>query len=154
MAQALIDAARSRAGKLYLGLDVSTQSTGYAVLRPSTVPPSTSEPEGLLREAGEANLVEWGCILGSSNGSKKDVVDVGIIVEEALVEVATRCRRDNGYNGRDRELSAEQGVGADGASGAWGVAVPWGLRLEGTGSYSYIRVDACTMGYYEIVPWY
>lgn len=46
-----------------------------------------------MRRVLGANLVEWGCIAGSGNGdrNKKDVVDVGVIIEERLREVATRC---------------------------------------------------------------
>lgn len=76
-----------------MGLDISTQSTGYAVLRPPTLALEASDPQRVLVEAGKARLVEWGCILGSGNGSKKkDVLDVGTLVEETLVEVAERCR--------------------------------------------------------------
>lgn len=97
MAKLFVDAATSRVHNLYLGLDISTQSTGYAVLRPATVSPGNAASEGVVREAGEASLVEWGCIAGSGSGSKKkDVVDVGFIVEEALAEVARRCGHPRG----------------------------------------------------------
>lgn len=122
MAQLLIDAATSRADKLYLGLDISTQSTGYAVLRPSSFSAlENGGPDGLLRAAGEAELLEWGCILGSGDsGSKKkqDVVDVGVIVEEALVEVSGRCaRRDREGVESLAEGVREGGLGVDGAAG-------------------------------------
>lgn len=142
VAQLLLDAATCRANSLYLGLDISTQSTGYAVLRPSALPINListlsgnrnsfdsidgigciddidcidggrSEPEErLLRAAGLAELLEWGCIAGSGSGSKtKDVVDVGVIVEEALRDVATRCRPSSGQGGTER------GDGGEGAS--------------------------------------
>ncbi|CAM9326224.1 unnamed protein product [Ectocarpus sp. 6 AP-2014] len=106
VAQLFVDAAASRKDNLYLGLDISTQSTGYAVLRPSTATMSNleghclsddvSHPDrpGLLREMGEAILVEWGCISGNgSDGKKGDEIDVGVIVEEVLVQVAERCVR-------------------------------------------------------------
>ncbi|CAM9098123.1 unnamed protein product [Hapterophycus canaliculatus] len=111
VAQVFLDEAMSRKDRLYLGLDISTQSTGYAVLRPSIAsmgaPTDSSDmfygggdshPDklALLRDVGEANLVEWGCISGTdSDGKKGDEVDVGVIVEEALMQVATRCRRSN-----------------------------------------------------------
>ena len=125
VAQLLLDAARLRANSLYLGLDISTQSTGYAVLRPSALPINTinndmnsvnsissidsvnsshSYPEELLRAAGLAELLDWGCIGGSGSGSKKkDVVDVGVIVEEALRDVAARCRPSSGHGGAGGE---------------------------------------------------
>ncbi|CBJ26275.1 conserved unknown protein [Ectocarpus siliculosus] len=109
VAQLFVDAAASRKDNLYLGLDISTQSTGYAVLRPSTATMSNlgghclsddvshADRPGLLREMGEANLVEWGCISGNgSDGKKGDEIDVGIIVEEVLVQVAERCVRSTG----------------------------------------------------------
>lgn len=123
--QLLLEAATCRANRLYLGLDISTRSTGYAVLRPSALPISpmstfgddinsgnvienidcidgghSEAEEGLLRTAGLAELLEWGCIAGSaSDNKKKDVVDVGVIVEEALRDVATRCRPSSGRGG-------------------------------------------------------
>lgn len=110
MAQLFVDAAASRKDSLYLGLDISTRSTGYAVLRPSTDTMATPGDSGhsdhddddaphlkrfgFLREVGEASLVEWGCISGNgSDGKKGDEVDVGVLVEEALVRVAARCGR-------------------------------------------------------------
>lgn len=113
VAQLFVDAAASRKDSLYLGLDISTRSTGYAVLRPSTATMATpgdsdqsdhdvddhdDDPHhkrvGFLREVGEANLVEWGYISGNgSNGKKGDEVDVGMIVEETLMRVAARCGR-------------------------------------------------------------
>lgn len=105
VAQLFLDAAASRKNYLYLGLDVSTQSTGYAVLRPSTARDSdhpdhdyvdAAHPKRfeVLREVGEANLVEWGYISGNgSDGKKGDEVDVGVLVEETLVRVAARCGR-------------------------------------------------------------
>lgn len=114
VAQLFVDAATSRKNSLYLGLDISTQSTGYAVLRPSTATMGTpvdsshndlffgsgnshrDEP-ALLRDVGEANLVEWGYISGTgSDGKKGDEVDVGVIVEETLMQVAARCGRSTG----------------------------------------------------------
>ncbi len=148
--QLFVEAATSRRDHLYLGLDISTQSTGYAVLQPSlaamTSPspsPSPSplldddddresvdndrendndhstndqhvnvnvndkadkasspnnkrrEMEILLREVGEANLMEWGFISGNgSDGKKGDEVDVGVIVEDTLMRVAARCRKN------------------------------------------------------------
>lgn len=126
-----MDAAASRKDKLYLGLDISTQSTGYAVLRPSTatmanpgghcLSDDVSHPDrsGLLREMGEANLVEWGCISGNgSDGKKGDEIDVGIIVEEVLVQVAERCVRSTGgkapaASGTTSELDESGGSGCD-----------------------------------------
>ncbi|CAN0297402.1 unnamed protein product, partial [Ectocarpus sp. 8 AP-2014] len=115
---------------LYLGLDISTQSTGYAVLRPSStatmsnlgdhcLSDDVSHPDrpGLLREMGEANLVEWGCISGNgSDGKKGDEIDVGIIVEEVLVQVAERCVRCTGgkapaASGTTSELGESGGSG-------------------------------------------
>ncbi|CAM9302431.1 unnamed protein product [Ectocarpus fasciculatus] len=109
VAQLFVDAAMSRKDNLYLGLDISTQSTGYAVLRPSTatmpnlgdhcLSDDVSRPDSpeVLREMGEANLVEWGCISGNgSDGKKGDEIDVGIIVEQALVQVAARCDLSTG----------------------------------------------------------
>lgn len=111
VAQLFVDAAASRKDSLYLGLDISTQSTGYAVLRPSTATMATpgdsdhsdhddgdDDPHPkrfeFLRETGEANLVEWGYISGNgSDGKKGDEVDVGMIVEETLMRVAARCGR-------------------------------------------------------------
>ena len=108
VAQLFVDAATSRKDHLYLGLDISTQSTGYAVLKPSPATMSSpllepvdgdnaSDPERvqvLLREVGEANLMEWGVISGNgSDGKKGDEVDVGVIVEDTLMRVAARCRR-------------------------------------------------------------
>ena len=90
----MINTVRAREGWLYLGLDISTSSTGYAVLTPSTpaLDPSDTQRETLIK-TGKARLVEWGCIPGVDNGGRKqDVVDVGIVVEEALREVAERCR--------------------------------------------------------------
>ncbi|CAM9104818.1 unnamed protein product [Laminaria digitata] len=134
VAQLLLDAATSRADSLYLGLDISTQSTGYAVLRPSALHTSTintiynsvhsingddgvggidsghSASKELLRAAGLAGLLEWGCIAGSGSGSKKkDVVDVGVIVEETLRDVAARCRPSSAHD------SAGGGEGGEGA---------------------------------------
>lgn len=99
VAQLFADAAISRKDRLYLGLDISTQSTGYAVLRPYTgtmaAPMDSSsrtDKLALLRDMGEANLVEWGYISGTDSGGKKgDEVDVGVIVEETLMQVAARC---------------------------------------------------------------
>ncbi|CAN0041520.1 unnamed protein product [Scytosiphon promiscuus] len=109
VAQLFLDAAISRKDVLYLGLDISTQSTGYAVLRPCTAavvtrmetscgdilyPSGGSDADklALLRDTGEAKLVEWGFISGTgSDGKKGDEVDVGVIVEEKLMELATRC---------------------------------------------------------------
>lgn len=57
------------------------------------------EKEELLRAAGLSELLEWGCIAGSGSGSKKkDVVDVGVIVEETLKDVAARCRPSSAHD--------------------------------------------------------
>lgn len=113
VAQLFVDAATSRKDNLYLGLDISTQSTGYAVLQPSTATLATTagdtcsenhaggdafHPEGAerLREMGEANLMEWGYISGNGvDGKKGDEVDVGVIVEDTLIRVAARCGRSS-----------------------------------------------------------
>lgn len=106
----MLDAARARNGWLYLGLDISMSSTGYAVLTPSILTPDLSDNNALqgeaLIEAGEARLVEWGCISGgvNSGGDKNDVVDVGIAVEEALKDVATRCRRAVSSGGKENNF--------------------------------------------------
>lgn len=51
-----------------------------------------------MQAAGLSELLEWGCIAGSGSGSKKkDVVDVGVIVEETLRDVAERCRPSGGH---------------------------------------------------------
>eukprot|EP00752_Nemacystus_decipiens_P011907 g10558.t1 len=111
VAQLFVDAATSRKDNLYLGLDISTQSTGYAVLQPSAATLDTtaggtwtcsnsdaSAPEGngWLRDVGEANLIEWGYISGNGiDGKKGDEVDVGAIVEDTLIQVAARCGRSS-----------------------------------------------------------
>lgn len=109
MAQLFVDAATSRKDTLYLGLDISTQSTGYAVLQPSTAtmaPPGDSEKRAdgdashpsaeWLQEVGEANLMEWGYISGNgADGKKGDEVDVGVVVEDNLIQVAARCGRSS-----------------------------------------------------------
>lgn len=98
----VLKATKARAGNLYLGLDISTQSTGYTVLAPAAIASTTAgvdngndddDDEALLREQLGARLVEWGCIAGSGKRAKdkKDVVDVGIIIEERIREVAKRC---------------------------------------------------------------
>lgn len=123
VAQLVVDAAASRAGNLYLGLDISTQSTGYAVLGPSTISPgsSSSSPEGLLRGVGDTKLVEWGFIVGSGSGSKKkDVVDVGVIVAGTLMELAERCRHEHG----NRAAAQEELIGDDGDD-EWEISWPW-----------------------------
>lgn len=120
MAQLFVDAATAKKDTLYLGLDISTQSTGYAVLRPSTAAMATPGVSGhsdgggdddarcpkkleFLREVGEANLVEWGYISGNgSDGKKGDEVDVGVIVEETLMRVAARCGRTIGNGEKAR----------------------------------------------------
>ncbi|CAM9571599.1 unnamed protein product [Ectocarpus sp. 12 AP-2014] len=131
VAQLFVDAATSRKDNLYLGLDISTQSTGYAVLRPSTatmpnlggrcLSDDVSQPDrsGLMREMGEASLVEWGCISGNgSDGKKGDEIDVGTIVEEELVQVAERCVQSTGWkapaaSGTTSELDESDGSGCD-----------------------------------------
>lgn len=93
----VIREAEARAHCLYLGLDISTHSTGYTVLSPGTAVSSDisscTDEEAFLREKLGASVVEWGCIVGSGKRvkDKKDVVDVGIIIEERLKEVASRC---------------------------------------------------------------
>lgn len=103
----ILEAAKAKAGNLYLGLDISTQNTGYTVLAPAAtesttadVDDDTADDEAFLRERLGARLVEWGCIVGSGKRArdKKDVVDVGIIIEERLREVAERCSGSRGEN--------------------------------------------------------
>lgn len=171
VAQLFVDAATSRKNNLYLGLDISTQSTGYAVLQPSTATLAAttgdskkhaggdaSHPERAewLREVGGANLVEWGYISGNGvDGKKGDEVDVGVIVEDTLIQVAARCGRssstsvgdsdkapspspspspclpsgaallDDSDNSSSRRLGEEGGAAAAGVSGG----AVWELRM-------------------------
>lgn len=145
MAQLFLDAATSRKDNLYLGLDISTQSTGYAVLRPATATMASpgdhclsddvSHPDksALLRGVGEANLVEWGCISGNgSDGKKGDEIDVGILVEEALVQVAARCVRHTGG-----KASVASGTTSElDESGSSGCAVEADKKTKKTGGAS------------------
>lgn len=112
----ILEAAKAKAGNLYLGLDISTQNTGYTVLAPAAtesttadVDDDTADDEAFLRERLGARLVEWGCIVGSGKRArdKKDVVDVGIIIEERLREVAERC---SGSRGENETRATEAGV--------------------------------------------
>lgn len=123
--QRVLDAVIARSNHLYLGLDISTQSTGYAVLAPAAVTPvsCSSGEEALLREAAKADLVEWGCIAGSGTGSKKkDVVDVGVIIEQRIKEMSSRC----GGAGRGAN---SRGFGLD----------------EGSGDYDIFSAESCIL---------
>lgn len=125
VAQLLLDAAKARRDHLYLGLDISTQSTGYTVLRPSATAPVGVASGGSLQGVGEAKLMEWGCIVGSGSGSKKrDVVDVGMVVEKRLKEVAARCSADADV---DASPGVASGGSDDNAKSSPGVAI--GQRL-------------------------
>lgn len=98
-------AVNERATNFYLGLDISTSSTGYAVLTPSCTErspsasprPASGSAGHYLRTAGQARMVEWGIIAGNGNDSdKKDVVEVGQIIEASIVDMEARCRRQPG----------------------------------------------------------
>lgn len=113
--QQTLEAMRSRAGTLYLGLDISTQSTGYAVLTPMPVAADNSVEETvLLTEFARAKLMEWGYIEGSGMGTKrKDVLDVGEVIEKRLLEIARRCVDSRSKCARGDHDSI-QGAGEDG----------------------------------------
>ncbi|CAN0146739.1 unnamed protein product, partial [Discosporangium mesarthrocarpum] len=115
--QAVLGARRALASRLYLGLDISTRSTGYTVLMPhqdgggiwDSLVAESEQSEGLacgagaLRELGKASVVEWGLITTQEG---KDILDFGDIITQRLGEVGHRCSgvgvEGNG-DGRRRE---------------------------------------------------